>query len=68
MYVCVCKSITDSDIRRELEAGASSMAEIRANLGVASVCGSCACQAKDLVKQHRSRIQTNDSNLFYSAP
>jgi bacterioferritin-associated ferredoxin len=65
MYICLCKSITDSDIKRELEAGATSLAEIQSSLGVASVCGSCACHAKDVVKQHHSSIQSDKHSLFY---
>ncbi len=41
MYVCLCKGITDSQIRAAIEDGASSVREVRNSLGVASQCGKC---------------------------
>jgi bacterioferritin-associated ferredoxin len=40
MYVCLCKGITDKDIRNAAK-GASSSREILKNLGVATDCGIC---------------------------
>lgn len=48
MYVCLCKGITDSQIRAAAENGAS-IREIRDQLGVMTECGKCACLAKDIV-------------------
>lgn len=42
MYVCVCKSITDSQIRRAVDEGACSMRDLCQNLGACSQCGKCA--------------------------
>lgn len=50
MYICLCKAVTDSDIKRAIESGAESFSDVRESLGVGTVCGSCACQAKELVK------------------
>ncbi|MFT6276087.1 MAG: bacterioferritin-associated ferredoxin, partial [Halioglobus sp.] len=41
MYVCICKGITDTQIRAAVEDGASSLREVRNTLGVASQCGKC---------------------------
>lgn len=41
MYVCVCKAVTDSQIREAIGDGACSMRELRQRLGVASECGRC---------------------------
>ena len=66
MYVCLCKGITDSDIKRALENGAESFRDVRNHLGVATVCGSCACVARELVK---ANAKTSDisasSGMFY---
>jgi bacterioferritin-associated ferredoxin len=40
MYVCLCKGITDQDIRNTAK-GSVSSSEILRKLGVASDCGSC---------------------------
>ena len=52
MYVCLCKNVTDSAIRRELDAGAASFAEVRDRLGVSSQCGSCELLARGIVNEH----------------
>ncbi len=52
MIVCVCHNVSDKAIRRAMDAGASSMQEIRAQLNVGSCCGKCASFAKTLVRAH----------------
>lgn len=49
MYVCICKGVTDTAIRREVRAGAASFREVRDRLGVATQCGKCACEARQVV-------------------
>lgn len=49
MYVCLCKGITDGQIRAAVENGAS-IREIRDQLGVMTECGKCACLTRDIVK------------------
>jgi len=45
MYVCICKSVTDKQIRRAAAKGVDNLYELRANLGVAAGCGKCARQS-----------------------
>ena len=52
MFVCICNGITDSSIRRELQAGARSFNDIQQRLGVAGQCGSCEAQARAIVSEH----------------
>ncbi len=42
MYVCICNAITDHKIREAVAAGASSLTDLKDQLGVASCCGCCA--------------------------
>ncbi|WP_241972412.1 bacterioferritin-associated ferredoxin [Aliidiomarina soli] len=49
MYVCLCKAVTDKDIQRAVQAGASSMRCLRQEHGVASQCGRCAGHAKEVL-------------------
>lgn len=51
MYVCLCKSITDKDIRNAVAEGAESMRAVRDTLGVASQCGKCACLAREIIAE-----------------
>ena len=54
MYVCICKAVTDKQIRRAAARGADSLYELREHLGVASVCGSCAGEALAILRAHES--------------
>ena len=49
MYVCICKTVTDKQIRRAAAEGCDNLLELRQNLGVASGCGSCASHAKEIL-------------------
>jgi len=42
MYVCVCNAITERQVRSSVEAGATTLADLQFDLGVATCCGSCA--------------------------
>jgi bacterioferritin-associated ferredoxin len=50
MYVCVCRAVTDGQIRECVGEGPCSMRELRLRLGVASQCGRCAHHAKELIR------------------
>ncbi|NQD37199.1 bacterioferritin-associated ferredoxin [Permianibacter sp. IMCC34836] len=50
MYVCLCKAVTDRQIREAVEQGASSMRDLARELGVATQCGKCGCDARELLK------------------
>lgn len=68
MYICICKGITDKDIRNAVMTGASSYAGVREQLGVASQCGQCARYTKNLVHETLSQINTpQNSALFHPA-
>ena len=53
MYVCVCKVVTDKQIRQSVQSGVDSMRGLRINLGVASECGKCAKCALQLLREAR---------------
>lgn len=50
MYICLCKAVTDRQIREMVSGGTCSYAEIRKELGVATQCGKCGQQAKSIVQ------------------
>ena len=67
MYVCLCKGITDSQIRAAVQDGASSMRELRNMLGVASQCGKCVILTRDIVRDSLGSLAGNSDQLFYAA-
>jgi len=62
MYICLCRGVTDSQIRQAVCQGACSIRELRQLLGVASQCGRCGQCAKSLIEQTRMDI-TEDAGL-----
>lgn len=54
MYVCVCRGITDRQIRAAIESGARTMRDLRQKLGVCSDCGKCGTFARDLLQENTS--------------
>ncbi len=50
MYVCLCKAVTDRQIKDSINGGASTFAEVRRSLGVSTQCGKCMKQAKMIVE------------------
>ncbi len=64
MYVCVCKGITDTQIRAAVEDGANSLRDVRNTLGVASQCGKCGILTREILRE--SLMDNNDEQLFYA--
>jgi bacterioferritin-associated ferredoxin len=67
MYVCICKGITDHQIRSAVNSGASSLGQVRNALGVASQCGKCACLAKDVINEAVAENNASFSDDMYYA-
>lgn len=57
MYVCICRQITDRQIREQCQKGSSRLAELRDALGVASECGKCGQHARSIVSEFASRAE-----------
>ena len=66
MYVCLCKGITDTQIRAAVEEGASSLRDVRNTLGVTSQCGKSGILARDIVRESLSDMADNSEQLFYA--
>lgn len=56
MYVCVCRAVTDGQIRDAVQEGCCSMRELRNELGVATQCGRCATTAKDVLNESLAEV------------
>lgn len=52
MYVCICNQISDKKIRKAVDEGATTFAELQEILGVANNCGQCAEYAKSLLNEY----------------
>jgi len=54
MFVCLCKSVTDHEIKDAVESGVTSFEAMQDHLSVSTVCGACTCEVKDIIKKKLS--------------
>ena len=65
MYVCICRQITDKQIRQRCEEGVATFSELRAELGLASDCGRCGRYAREIIAEVATSAQCRD--MSYAA-
>ncbi len=61
MYICVCKGVTDSEIKREIEQGACSMDDLCCRLDIGNNCGQCSQLAQEILD---SRLPAKQQHLL----
>ncbi|MBK5915351.1 (2Fe-2S)-binding protein [Rhodocyclus purpureus] len=67
MYVCVCKAVTERNIREAALAGARRLKDLRRELGVTSDCGLCAASAQACLREARKAGAPVQSTPTHSA-
>ena len=51
MFVCLCKSVTDHQIRDAVDTGVTTFEDMQSHLSVSTVCGGCSCEVKLVMQQ-----------------
>lgn len=51
MIVCVCNNISDREIRQAVDLGITSIAALRAELGLGTDCGTCISYARQVLHE-----------------
>jgi len=51
MYVCICKAVSDQEIKEAVANGADDLATIQAHLGAATNCGTCVEHAQQVIDE-----------------
>ena len=52
MYVCLCKAVTDTEIREAVEQGAVHVTHLAERCGLGTGCGRCQESAPQLMEEH----------------
>jgi bacterioferritin-associated ferredoxin len=65
MIVCVCNNVSDRTIRRAVDEGMTSLAELRTHLNVGTCCGKCHSCAKQVI---RDRLDNPPVSIFNIMP
>lgn len=51
MYVCVCRKVTDREIKQAIQEGCNTLDALSETLQVATECGACSCHAEELLEE-----------------
>ncbi|MEM7291933.1 MAG: (2Fe-2S)-binding protein [Pseudomonadota bacterium] len=63
MYVCLCKAVTDGQIRKAAQEQNCSMKCLMNELGVATQCGKCAKFARQVLETEKLQQVSNSPSL-----
>jgi bacterioferritin-associated ferredoxin len=55
MYVCICNAVSDRRIARAVEAGATTLKDLRDQTALGTCCGKCVPQAYELLRDALAR-------------
>lgn len=64
MYICVCKAVTDKQIKSAIENGHCSRKHLNQCLGVGSVCGKCSRHVKQILDESHAEQQLMPQAVF----
>lgn len=68
MYICICKNITDHQIRKAVkDHRVSSMRELRSCLGACDQCGKCALAAREIIRDATKERRTPELSAARAA-
>ena len=56
MYICICNAVTQRQVEESAKAGATSVEELTASLGVGAGCGRCRECASELLREACSAL------------
>ena len=67
MIVCVCKAVSDRQIRAAVRDGANSLRHLTRDLGVGTCCGKCLPEAKSVLAASLKACDSSRAGLFSPA-
>lgn len=53
MYICICRAVTEAEIRSAIELGAATEDALRSQLGVSTECGKCAADVRRILGEYK---------------
>jgi bacterioferritin-associated ferredoxin len=64
MIVCVCKAVSERQIRSAVKDGAASLRDLTRDLGVGTCCGKCLPEAKEALAACLKACDSSRPSLF----
>lgn len=69
MFVCLCKSVTDHQIRDAVDQGVTSFDAMQSHLDVSTVCGACSCEVKQVMENKlQAELHKHGNEVFIGTP
>ncbi len=65
MIVCICNNVSDRKIRQAVDAGMTSMVELRDRLDVGTCCGKCHACAKRVLRECLEEASRAQPMMFH---
>lgn len=67
MIICICNNISETKIRHAVDAGMSSMAELRDQMDLGKCCGKCHAAAKGVLREclHGQNPRCKENKAVY---
>lgn len=60
MYVCLCRAVTDRQVRNAVRSGACSVADVMECTRAGTCCGSCHSTIEDILDEEREPVAAAD--------
>lgn len=64
MYVCVCNAVTERQVYKAIDEGATTVKALSRQLGVGTQCGACISCAKECLSKARQPATKRPTNVF----
>jgi bacterioferritin-associated ferredoxin len=58
MYVCICRRVSDTELRNTIATGAQNLDEVGQRCGAGTDCGACHEEIADFLQEARCQRQT----------
>ena len=65
MYVCLCRGITDSQIRKAVQAGKTEFPQLKQSLDVGAQCGKCVRMTMEIIAAELDKMEQEQPVLYY---
>ncbi len=68
MYICICKAVTDKQIRRARASGLVTLEDLRDTLGVTGGCGSCTEMVEQILTENDNHDAATGPTRYIPSP
>ncbi|MFQ2367898.1 bacterioferritin-associated ferredoxin [Aeromonas enteropelogenes] len=65
MYVCLCRGITDTQIRKAVQAGNGEFRQLKQELEVGAQCGKCVRMTMEIIATELDKLAKEQPPLYY---